>query len=135
MPPLLNPEKSFVIGFSDKARTEALPQAEIPTGYYKLPQTFVAIGRADRLAEILRRSRRRRLPGDCHRQAGKANSSSKELGTMSPESTLIIDITARDINKREGLTTNNLLGKNFPSSTCVGPAVLLQRRHAKNSKK
>ena len=38
---------------------------------------------------------------------------------------LIIDITARDINKREGLTTNNLLGKNFPSSTCVAPALLL----------
>ena len=38
----------------------------------------------------------------------------------------MIDITARDINKREGLTTNNLLGKNFPSSTPVGPAVLLK---------
>ncbi len=44
LPPLLNPEKSFVIGFSDKARTEAMPKAEIPTGYYKLPQTFVASG-------------------------------------------------------------------------------------------
>ena len=44
LPPLLNPEKSFVIGFSDKARTEALPKAEIPTGYYKLPQTFVSSG-------------------------------------------------------------------------------------------
>jgi 2-keto-4-pentenoate hydratase/2-oxohepta-3-ene-1,7-dioic acid hydratase in catechol pathway len=40
--------------------------------------------------------------------------------------TLLIDITARDVNRREGLTTNNLLGKNFPSSTSLGPAVLLQ---------
>jgi 2-keto-4-pentenoate hydratase/2-oxohepta-3-ene-1,7-dioic acid hydratase in catechol pathway len=39
--------------------------------------------------------------------------------------TLLIDITARDINRREGLTANNLLGKNFPSSTSVGPAMLL----------
>ena len=39
---------------------------------------------------------------------------------------LLVDITARDINRREGLTTNNLLGKNFPSSTALGPAVLLK---------
>ena len=39
--------------------------------------------------------------------------------------TLIVDITARDVNQREGLTTNNLLGKNFPSSTCLGPALLV----------
>src|SRR6185295_9990870 len=39
--------------------------------------------------------------------------------------TLLIDITARDINRREGLTTNNLLGKNFPTSTALGPAVLI----------
>ena len=44
LPPFQNPEKSFVIGFSDKARTEAMPKAEIPTAYYKLPQTFVASG-------------------------------------------------------------------------------------------
>ena len=30
LPPFQNPEKSFVIGFSDKARTEAMPQAAIP---------------------------------------------------------------------------------------------------------
>jgi 2-keto-4-pentenoate hydratase/2-oxohepta-3-ene-1,7-dioic acid hydratase in catechol pathway len=39
---------------------------------------------------------------------------------------LLIDITARDINRREGLTTNNLLGKNFPSSTSLGPAMWLK---------
>src|SRR5574341_2297914 len=38
LPPLQNPQKSFVIGFSDRARIEAMPKAEIPTGYYKLPQ-------------------------------------------------------------------------------------------------
>jgi 2-keto-4-pentenoate hydratase/2-oxohepta-3-ene-1,7-dioic acid hydratase in catechol pathway len=40
--------------------------------------------------------------------------------------TLLLDITARDINRREGLTNNNLLGKNFPSSTSLGPAMLLK---------
>ena len=44
MPPFQNPEKSFVIGFSDQARVEAMPKAEIPTGFYKLPQTFVTTG-------------------------------------------------------------------------------------------
>jgi len=39
--------------------------------------------------------------------------------------TLLVDMTARDINRREGLTTNNLLGKNFPSSTSLGPALWL----------
>jgi len=124
LPPLLSPEKSFVIGFSDKARTEALPQAEIPTGYYKLPQTFVASGApivwpkfseevdADACLAIVIGKAGRRVPAE--------RAWDHVAGV-----TLVIDITARDINKREGLTTNNLLGKNFPSSTCVGPAVLL----------
>jgi hypothetical protein len=42
LPPLVKPRTSFVIGFSDKARAEAIPQSEIPTAYYKLPQTFIA---------------------------------------------------------------------------------------------
>ena len=125
LPPLLNPEKSFVIGFSDKARTEAMPKAEIPTGYYKLPQTFVASGApivwpkfseevdADVCLAIVIGKAGRRIPPDkaWNHVAGV---------------TLMVDITARDINRREGLTTNNLLGKNFPSSTCIGPGVLLQ---------
>jgi len=42
LPPFVNPEKSFVIGFSDRARTEATPQSVIPTGVYKLPQPFIS---------------------------------------------------------------------------------------------
>jgi len=125
LPPLLNPEKSFVIGFSDKARTEALPKAEIPTGYYKLPQTFVSSGApivwpkfseevdADACLAIVIGKPGRRIPPE-------------RAWDHVAGATLIIDITARDINKREGLTTNNLLGKNFPSSTCIGPALLLK---------
>ncbi len=48
--------------------------------------------------------------------------------------TLMVDITARDVNRREGLTTNNLLGKNFPSSTCIGPGVLLQSSRERTRK-
>jgi 2-keto-4-pentenoate hydratase/2-oxohepta-3-ene-1,7-dioic acid hydratase in catechol pathway len=44
LPPFQKPEKSFVIGFSDQARVEAMPKTEIPTGFYKLPQTFVTTG-------------------------------------------------------------------------------------------
>ena len=125
LPPLLDPEKSFVIGFSDKARTEALPKAEIPTGYYKLPQTFVSSGApivwpkfseeidADACLAIVIGKPGKRIPLE-------------RAWDHVAGATLIIDITARDINKREGLTTNNLLGKNFPSSTCIGPALLLQ---------
>ena len=124
LPPLQNPEKSFVIGFSDRARTEALPPAEIPTGYYKLPQTFVTTG-----APIIWPKFSEELDADgCIAivigKAGKRIPPEKAwehvAGAM-----LIVDITARDINKREGLTSNNLLGKNFPSSTCVSPALLV----------
>jgi 2-keto-4-pentenoate hydratase/2-oxohepta-3-ene-1,7-dioic acid hydratase in catechol pathway len=125
LPPFQNPAKSFVIGFSDKARIEAMPKAEIPTGYYKLPQTFVTSGApiiwpkfseeidADAcLALVIGKAGRRVQPDQAWEHIAGA--------------TLLIDITARDINKREGLTANNLLGKNFPSSTSLGPAVLLK---------
>lgn len=124
LPPLQNPEKSFVIGFADRARVEALPPAEIPTGYYKLPQTFVTTGApvvwpkfseeldADGCIAIVIGKAGKRIPPE--------KAWEHVAGAM-----LIVDITARDINKREGLTTNNLLGKNFPSSTCVAPALLV----------
>ncbi|HEY2919337.1 MAG TPA: fumarylacetoacetate hydrolase family protein [Candidatus Binatia bacterium] len=125
LPPLQNPEKSFVIGFSDKARIEAMPKAEIPTGYYKLPQTFVTTGApivwpkfseevdADACLALVVGKAGRRIPPE-------------QAWDHIAGATLLIDITARDINKREGLTTNNLLGKNFHSSTSLGPGVLLR---------
>jgi acylpyruvate hydrolase len=123
LPPFRNPEKSFVIGFSDKARTEAAPQAEIPTGFYKLPQTFITAG-----APIIWPKFSTELDAD----ACFAIVIGKTAKRVSPEHawnhvagvTLLIDITARDVNMREGRTTNNLLGKNFPSSTSLGPAFL-----------
>jgi 2-keto-4-pentenoate hydratase/2-oxohepta-3-ene-1,7-dioic acid hydratase in catechol pathway len=125
LPPFQNPEKSIVIGFAEKARIEAMPKAEIPTGYYKLPQTFITNG-----APIVWPKFSEELDAD----ACLALVIGKTGRRIPPEQawdhlagiTLLIDITARDINKREGLTTNNLLGKNFPSSTSVGPAVLLK---------
>lgn len=123
LPPFQNPQKSFVIGFSDRARVEAMPKAEIPTGFYKLPQTFITSGApiiwprfseevdADAcLALVIGKAGKRIEPADAWNHIAGV--------------TLLIDITARDINRREGLTTNNLLGKNFPSSTCLGPAYL-----------
>ncbi len=109
LPPFQKPEKSFVIGFSDQARVEAMPKPEIPTGFYKLPQTFVTAG-----API--------VPlGKAGKRIHPAQAWDHVAGV-----TLLIDVTARDINRREGLTTNNLLGKNFPSSTSLGPAMLLK---------
>ena len=124
LPPILNPEKSFVIGFSDRARTAALPPAEIPTGFYKLPQTFVTNG-----APVIWPKFSQEVDADgCIAivigKAGKRIAPEKAWEHVAG-ATLMIDITARDINKREGLTTNNLLGKNFPSSTCLGPAMLI----------
>jgi 2-keto-4-pentenoate hydratase/2-oxohepta-3-ene-1,7-dioic acid hydratase in catechol pathway len=125
LPPFQKPEKSFVMGFSDQARVEAMPKAEIPTGFYKLPQTFVTNGApivlpqfseevdADAcLAIVIGKAGRRILPAQAWDHVAGV--------------TLLIDITARDVNRREGLTTNNLLGKNFPSSTSLGPAMLLK---------
>jgi len=124
LPPLQNPEKSFVIGFSDRARVEALPKAEIPTGFYKLPQTFITNG-----APVIWPKFSDEVDADgCLAivigKAGKRIAPEKTWDHVAG-ATLMVDITARDINKREGLTTNNLLGKNFPSSTCLGPAVLI----------
>jgi 2-keto-4-pentenoate hydratase/2-oxohepta-3-ene-1,7-dioic acid hydratase in catechol pathway len=125
LPPFLLPERSFVIGFSDRARTEALPKAEISTAFYKLPQTFVADGApivwpkfsgeldADACLALVIGKPGRRIP---------AEAAWDHIGGI----TLLIDITARDVNRREGLTTNNLLGKNFPSSTSLGPAMLVK---------
>jgi 2-keto-4-pentenoate hydratase/2-oxohepta-3-ene-1,7-dioic acid hydratase in catechol pathway len=123
LPPFPNPEKSFVIGFSDRARIEALPKAEIPTGFYKLPQNFVTSG-----APIIWPN----FSTDVDADACVAVVIGKAGRRIQPDRawdyvagvTLLIDITARDVNRREGLTTNNLLGKNFPSSTCLGPAML-----------
>jgi 2-keto-4-pentenoate hydratase/2-oxohepta-3-ene-1,7-dioic acid hydratase in catechol pathway len=122
--PFQNPEKSFVMGFSDRARVEAMPKAEIPTGFYKLPQTFVTSG-----APILWPKFSEEVDADACLalvigKAGKRIEPAQAWNHIAG-ATLLIDITARDINRREGLTTNNLLGKNFPSSTCLGPAVLL----------
>jgi 5-carboxymethyl-2-hydroxymuconate isomerase len=125
LPPFQSPAKSFVVGFSDQARVEAMPKAEIPTGFYKLPQTFIANGApilwpkfseevdADACLALVIGKAGRRIPA-------------AQVWDHVAGVTLLIDITARDINRREGLTSNNLLGKNFPSSTCLGPALLLK---------
>jgi 2-keto-4-pentenoate hydratase/2-oxohepta-3-ene-1,7-dioic acid hydratase in catechol pathway len=125
LPPLQQPEKSFVIGFSDRARVEAMPKAEIPTGYYKLPQTFVTTG-----APIVMPKFSEEVDADACLaivigKAGKRVPPAEAWDYVAGV-TLLVDITARDMNRREGLTTNNLLGKNFPSSTSLGPAVLLK---------
>jgi 2-keto-4-pentenoate hydratase/2-oxohepta-3-ene-1,7-dioic acid hydratase in catechol pathway len=125
LPPLQNPEKSFVIGFSDKARVEAMPKAEIPTGFYKLPQTFVTGG-----APIIRPKFSDELDADACLAlvVGKAGTRIEAARAWEHIAgvTLLIDITARDINRREGSTNNNLLGKNFPTSTALGPSVLIK---------
>jgi 2-keto-4-pentenoate hydratase/2-oxohepta-3-ene-1,7-dioic acid hydratase in catechol pathway len=101
-----------------------MPKAEIPTGFYKLPQTFVTTGApmvwpkfsrevdADGCLAIIIGKPGRRIPPE-------------RAWDYVAGVTLLIDVTARDINRREGLTTNNLLGKNFPSSTSLGPALWL----------
>jgi 2-keto-4-pentenoate hydratase/2-oxohepta-3-ene-1,7-dioic acid hydratase in catechol pathway len=125
LPPFQRPEKSFVIGFSDQARVEAMPKAEIPTAFYKLPQTFVPTGAPIVLpkfsAEIDADACLAIVIGKAGRRIQPAEAWDYVAGV-----TLLVDITARDINRREGLTTNNLLGKNFPSSTSLGPATLLK---------
>jgi acylpyruvate hydrolase len=124
LPPLRSPGKSIVIGFSDRARTDGRPKAEMPTGFYKLPQTFVT-----KDAPIIWP----RFSEEVDADACLALVIGKAGRRIPPEQgwnhiagvSLLVDITARDINRREGATANNLLGKNFPSSTSLGPAVLL----------
>jgi 2-keto-4-pentenoate hydratase/2-oxohepta-3-ene-1,7-dioic acid hydratase in catechol pathway len=101
-----------------------MPKTEIPTGFYKLPQTFVTSG-----APIIWPKFSAEIDADACLalvigKAGKRIDPARAWDHLAGV-TLLIDITARDINRREGLTTNNLLGKNFPSSTSLGPGVLI----------
>jgi acylpyruvate hydrolase len=125
LPPFQKPEKSFVIGFSDQARVEAMPKTEIPTGFYKLPQTFVTTGAPIVLPKFSQEVDADACLAIVIGKAGKRIHPAQAWDHVAGV-TLLIDITARDINRREGLTTNNLLGKNFPSSTSIGPAMLVQ---------
>jgi acylpyruvate hydrolase len=125
LPPFQKPEKSFVIGFSDQARVEAIPKAEIPTGFYKLPQTFVTTGAPIVLPKFSQEVDADVCLAIVIGKAGRRLQPTQAWDHVAGV-TLLIDITARDINRREGLTTNNLLGKNFPSSTSLGPAMLLK---------
>jgi acylpyruvate hydrolase len=125
LPPVQKPEKSFVIGFSDQARVEAMPKPEIPTGFYKLPQTFVTTGAPIVLPKFSQEVDADACLAIVIGKAGKRIHPTQAWDHVAG-ATLLIDITARDINRREGLTTNNLLGKNFPSSTSLGPAMLVQ---------
>jgi 2-keto-4-pentenoate hydratase/2-oxohepta-3-ene-1,7-dioic acid hydratase in catechol pathway len=102
-----------------------MPKTEIPTGFYKLPQTFVTSG-----APIIWPTFSAEIDADACLalvigKAGKRIDPARAWDHLAGV-TLLIDITARDINRREGLTTNNLLGKNFPSSTSLGPGVLIK---------
>ena len=125
LPPFQKPEKSFVIGFSDQARVEAMPKPEIPTGFHKLPQTFVTTGAPIVLPKFSQEVDADACLAIVIGKAGKRVHPEQAWDYVAG-ATLLIDITARDINRREGLTTNNLLGKNFPSSTSIGPAMLVQ---------
>jgi 2-keto-4-pentenoate hydratase/2-oxohepta-3-ene-1,7-dioic acid hydratase in catechol pathway len=125
LPPFQKPEKSFVIGFSDQARVEAMPKTDIPTGFYKLPQTFVTTGAPIVLPKFSQEVDADACLAIVIGKAGKRIHPAQAWDHVAGV-TLLIDITARDINRREGLTTNNLLGKNFPSSTSIGPAMLVQ---------
>jgi 2-keto-4-pentenoate hydratase/2-oxohepta-3-ene-1,7-dioic acid hydratase in catechol pathway len=100
LPPLEHPEKSIVIGFADRARVEAMPKTEIPTGFYKLPQTFITSGApivwpkfseevdADAcLAIVIGKAGRKIAPEQAWQHVAGA--------------TLVIDITARDVNRRK----------------------------------
>ena len=101
-----------------------MPKAEIPTAFYKLPQTFVTSG-----APIVWPKFSEELDADACLALviGKAGKriAPEQAWDYVAGATLLIDVTARDVHRREGLTTNNLLGKNFPSSTALGPALWL----------
>ena len=125
LPPLQNPDKTIVIGFSDNVTSEMRLKAEVPTGFYKLPLTFTAPN-----GPILWPKFSQEI--DC--DACLAVVIGKPGRRIPPETiwdhiagfSLLLDITARDISRREAVTRNHLLGKNFPSSTSLGPALLLK---------
>jgi len=125
LPPLKNPDKTIVIGFSDNVACEMRLKAEVPTGFHKLPRSFAAPGEPIVWPKFSQEI-------DC--DACLAVVIGKPGQRVPPEKiwdhiagfSLLLDITARDISRREAVTRNHLLGKNFPSSTSLGPALLLK---------
>src|SRR5262249_45518548 len=125
LPPLQKPEKSFVVGFSDQARAETTPQAEIPTGFYKLPQTFVTTG-----APIIWPKFSKEIDADACLAIviGKAGRAVRPHHAWKRPAgfPLLATNTPRTTNRREALTTKTLFEKISPSSTPMGPAILVQ---------
>jgi 2-keto-4-pentenoate hydratase/2-oxohepta-3-ene-1,7-dioic acid hydratase in catechol pathway len=125
LPPLQNPDKTIVIGFSDNVASEMRLKAEVPTGFHKLPRTFTAP-----TGPILWPSFSQEIDCDgCLAVVIGAPGQRVPLEKIWDHVagfTLLLDITARDISRREAVTKNHLLGKNFPSSTSLGPALLLK---------
>jgi 2-keto-4-pentenoate hydratase/2-oxohepta-3-ene-1,7-dioic acid hydratase in catechol pathway len=125
LPPLQNLHKTIVIGFSDNVISEMKWKAEVPTGFHKLPRTFTAPGGpivwpkfsqeidCDACLAVVVGKPGRRIPPE-------------KVWDHVAGFTLLLDITARDISRREAVTKNHLLGRNFPSSTALGPALLLK---------
>ena len=125
LPPLQNPHKTIVIGFSDNVASEMRLKAEVPTGFHKLPRTFTAPSGpilwpkfsqeidCDACLAVVIGAPGQRVPPE-------------KISDHVAGFSLLLDITARDISRREAVTKNHLLGKNFPSSTSLGPALLLK---------
>src|SRR6266536_2162320 len=108
-----------------KPASKPCPSLRSPQDFTNFPQTFVTTGAPIVLPKFSQEVDADACLAIVIGKAGKRVHPEQAWDYVAGV-TLLIDITARDINRREGLTTNNLLGKNFPSSTAIGPAVLLK---------
>lgn len=123
LPPILNPDKTLIIGFSDQVTDPmAKLRSKIPTAFYKFPRTFIASGDPITYPKFTQDLDCDACLGMVVGKPGRRIPRERALEHIAGF-TLVLDVTARDICRRESLTRNNLLGKNFPGSTPIGPSL------------
>ncbi|MBI4523361.1 MAG: fumarylacetoacetate hydrolase family protein [Deltaproteobacteria bacterium] len=125
LPPITSPEKTLIPGFSDQVEDPGVKiRSRMPTAFFKLPSTFALPGEPIKCPEFSRELDAGACLGVVIGKAGRRIPPERAWEHVGG-CLLLLDITARDISRRESLTRNTLLGKNFPSSTSLGPALLL----------
>lgn len=121
--PVLNPDKTLIVGFSEQVtEPESKLKAKIPTAFYKLPSTFIVSGDPISYPRFTKELDCEACLGMVVGKPGRRIPRERALEHIAGF-TLVLDVTARDICRRESLTRNNLLGKNFPGSTSIGPSL------------
>jgi 2-keto-4-pentenoate hydratase/2-oxohepta-3-ene-1,7-dioic acid hydratase in catechol pathway len=126
LPPIPSPDKTLVIGLSDQLDSiDKKLAAKVPTAFNKLASTFVSSGEIIVYPKFSQELDCDACLGVIIGKAGKRIAPEQAWDHIAGF-TLLVDVTARDVSRRESVTRNNLLGKNARSSSPIGPSLWLK---------